>query len=127
MLWQLKSYSRFPVDLNTKSGSTCYGRTQPHLAPHSAWTAREGCFSAIRWSRFEEARGRAGSGKRRLRRSLSFRRVGSSTIRFAEPAWSRIWSSCAPQGLRILLCAPLYAVDNIGAPRFTLGLLTEGL
>jgi hypothetical protein len=53
-----------------------------------------------------------------------YKRVGSSTIRFAEPAWSRIWSSCAPQGLRIVLCAPLYAVDNVSAPRFTLGLLT---
>jgi hypothetical protein len=29
--------------------------------------------------------------------------------------------------LRILLCAPLYALENIGAPAFTLGLLTEGL
>jgi hypothetical protein len=42
-------------------------------------------------------------------------------------AWSRIWSSCAPQGLQILLCAPLYAIDNIAAPGFTLGLLPPGV
>jgi hypothetical protein len=65
---------------------------------------------------------------------FGFRSVHDQVFRDGSPiALSELDSSpnsspnCAPWALQILLCAPLYSVDNIGAPGFMTALLTEGL
>ncbi len=53
--------------------------------------------------------------------------ICSSTARIENRTSSNSSSNCAPQGLQILLCAPLYSVENTCAPAFMNRLLTEGL
>ena len=48
-----------------------------------------------------------------------------STTRFPEAASPNSSPNCAPQGLQKLLCAPLYSVENMCAPAFTIRLLSE--
>jgi hypothetical protein len=50
-----------------------------------------------------------------------------STARIENRTSPNSSPNCAPQGLQILLRAPLYAIENTWAPAFMNRLLTEGL
>jgi hypothetical protein len=53
--------------------------------------------------------------------------ICSSTARIENRTSPNSSPNCAAQGLQILLCAPLYSIENTCAPAFMNRLLTEGL
>src|ERR1700738_1660118 len=70
----------------------------------------------------DRMRVRTGTKVRRFRYGIC-----SSTARIENRTSSNSSSNCAPQGLQILLCAPLHSIENTCAPAFMNRLLTEGL